>query len=339
MTTTTRKIPMILMTTKVFENCSKNIYMLSLSTEDINSLIETQLMVWQEAKENFDRLREVRRKSLICGDFPAGAQLNPARIRSTAASVDTDSIAARPCFLCPENRPAEQLSGEWPEGWDLLVNPYPILPVHFTIVCRQHIPQGEVPLEMAAMAEAAPSLAIFFNGARAGASAPDHLHCQGVLKSELPIISIAEKFHPDDRTGWMSSEEFGADLPFHFLSAVITPDPEGLVALSLVSGAGGVDESTREFDTGLVNAFFWISDNGVLRIVIVPRKAHRPSHYFRNNNSYMISPGAIDMAGLIILPQEDDFERINAAVAREIYAETAFSRLPLEIRRRFIPAP
>lgn len=330
------------MTPTIFDDnedfSNRSLYMLSLSTEDINSLIETQLMVWPEAKENFDRLRDVRRKPVICGDLHGGAQLNPARIRSTAAAVDKDSIAARPCFLCAENRPEEQLCGEWPEGWDLLVNPYPILPVHFTIVNRQHIPQGEIPIEMAAMAESAPSLAIFFNGARAGASAPDHLHCQGVLKSELPIIGITEKFHSADRAGWMSSEDFGADLPFHFLSAVITPDPAGLAALALVSEAGGIDSTTGEYDPGLVNAFFWISDNGMLRIAIVPRKAHRPSHYFRDNDSYMISPGAIDMAGLLILPREDDFIRINADVAREIYSETAFTELPPEILKRFVPA-
>lgn len=298
-----------------------------LSIEDINSLIETQLAGWQEAKTNFDRLLEVKRKPLALGDFPAAAQLNPTRIRSTAAAVDKVSISRRPCFLCSENRPAEQLSGEWIPGWELLVNPYPILPVHFTIVSTRHTPQAEIPIEMAAMAEKAPDLVIFYNGARAGASAPDHLHCQAVLKSELPLIDLIEKNHPIDKEGWITSEEYGLDLPFHFYSAVIAPDKKGMADLAKVTGIYGIDKETGKPERGLVNAFFWLSDRGILRIAVIPRKAHRPPHYFRENDNFMISPGAIDMAGLLILPRPDDFDRITPQIAREIYSETAFPSL------------
>jgi len=135
-----------------------------LSIEHINSLIESQLMSWHEAKRNFDRLMEIDRKPLQLGDFHIAAQLNPARIRSTGAAVDKASVAARSCFLCKENRPAMQMSGEWPTPeWELLVNPYPILPVHFTIAAKKHIPQERIPLEMAMMAEYAPPLVFFFN--------------------------------------------------------------------------------------------------------------------------------------------------------------------------------
>lgn len=295
-----------------------------LTLEHINSLIETQLALWPEAKQNFDRLMEVRRKPLDIGDFRAAAQLNPARIRSTAAAVDKESVAKRACFLCQANRPSEQLCGEWPKGWDLLVNPYPILPVHFTIVSKEHRPQDEIPLEMAAMAENAPDLVIFFNGAKAGASAPDHLHCQAVLKSELPLMRLVGQCHPVERTGWVSSEEFGKDLPFRFMSAVISPDMQGMRDLAQTSSICGKDPEGHD-DKGLVNAFFWMDPAGLLRIVVIPRKAHRPSHYFREKDNYMISPGAIDMAGLLILPRPDDFERISPEVAAEIYSETAYT--------------
>lgn len=114
-----------------------------LSIEHINSLIESQLMSWHEAKRNFDRLMEIERKPLQLGDFHIAAQLNPARIRSTGAAVDKASVAARSCFLCKENRPAMQMSGEWPTPeWELLVNPYPILPVHFTIAAKKTYTTG-----------------------------------------------------------------------------------------------------------------------------------------------------------------------------------------------------
>lgn len=298
-----------------------------LSTEHINDFIETQLAQWPEAKQNFDRLVDIRRKPLELGALPAAAQLNPARIRSTAAAVDKESVARRACFLCAANRGPEQLSHEWPDAqWHLLLNPFPILPVHFTIVNRKHTPQANVPVEMALMAEQAPSLVIFYNGAKAGASAPDHLHCQAMLKTELPLMQLTEKYHPVERKGWMSSEEFGVDLPYHFLSAVVDGGEAGMRTLRQATQAFGIDAETGAEDTGLVNAYFWISDGGWLRIVIVPRRAHRPPHYFREEGErFMISPGAVDMAGLLIVPREEDYNRLTPQIAAEIYAATAFA--------------
>lgn len=312
---------------------------MKLHIDTINDLVERQLLVWPEAKQRFDALINIKRKNIALDAFPVVAQLNPARIRSTAAKVDAASISERKCFLCGENRPQEQFSAPWPDqGWELLVNPFPILPIHFTIAAKKHTPQDEIPLEMAAMAELAPELAIFLNGARAGASAPDHLHCQGVLKSELPLVRLVEKYHSTEHGGWMSSEEFGCTLPFHFLSAVITPDMQGMLALSKVATAFGIDATTGEHDKGLVNAFFWISDNGLLRVVIIPRRAHRPRAYFVEGESHFtVSPGALDMAGLLILPIEDDFNRIAESSIRDIYADTAFAEaLPQAIRKTFL---
>ncbi|MDE6340401.1 MAG: DUF4922 domain-containing protein [Muribaculaceae bacterium] len=310
-----------------------------LNTENINDFIERQLLSWPGAKRNYDRLRDIRRKSFGNWDLNVSAQLNPERIRSTGAAVDAHSLAERPCFLCKGNRPTEQLEREWPEkGWFLLVNPYPILPVHFTIVSSTHRPQSEIPLEMATMAENAPDLVIFYNGARAGASAPDHAHCQAMLKSELPLIDLCERFHPSDQPGWKCSEELNANLPFHFLSAVINPDIEGMRNLAKVMKAYGVDAETRKKDPGLVNAFFWVSDSdGKLRIAIVPRKAHRPSLYhLPDEERFVISPGAVDMAGLLIVPREQDFNRLDAEIVKRIYAETAFSdALPEELIAHF----
>lgn len=311
-----------------------------LNTETINSLVEHQLTVWPEAKQNFDRLMDVRRKELPLGDFNACAQCNPGRVRSTAAKVDKNAIAARPCFLCAPNRPAEQLQAPWPsQEWELLVNPYPIFPIHFTIAHKDHTPQAGIPLEMAMMAEQAPDLAIFYNGARAGASAPDHMHCQGVLKSELPLVALIEKYHPVERLGWVSSQEFGAELPFHFMSGVIGGGLEGMQALVKAAGAFGIDADTGEPDKGLVNAFFWISDKGLLRIAVIPRRAHRPRCFHATDESHLcVSPGAIDMAGMLILPAEEDFDRITPQMARQIYSDTAFAHaLPPAIIKHFNP--
>lgn len=307
-----------------------------LNLETINTLVEHQLSLWPDAKKRYDDLARSLRKPLDAGDLPMALQLNPARIVSTGADISNEGIAKRPCFLCASNRPKEQLSAEWMPGWELCVNPFPILPIHFTIISTEHRPQDEPPFEMAAMAEAAPDLAIFFNGAHGGASAPDHLHLQAVLKSELPLLRVAEQHHPSDRPGFMSSEEFGINLPFQFISVVITPDLEGARILMKIPGAFGIDPDGNR-DKGLINVFFWIGDDRLLRAVIVPRLSHRPHHYFlEGDDRIVVAPGAIDMTGLMITPRREDYDRIDSATMRQIYAEVAFAdRLPDEIKRYF----
>lgn len=308
-----------------------------LDIESINMLIEHQLEVWEEARLNFFKLKEADRKIVRLDDIEVGVQCNPARIRSTGAAVDSKSISERPCFLCKSNRPTEQITIDRGDRWELLVNPYPILPVHFTIVSKRHEPQSHIPLDMAVMAENAPDLVIFYNGSRAGASAPDHLHLQGVLKSELPLTRLVEEHHSSAESGFMSSERYGKTLPYHFVSGVIRPDAKGMEALAKIPGAFGVDGESGKPDRGLVNAFFWIGNDGWLRVVIVPRRGHRPRCYNAEGaERYVISPGCIDMAGLIIAPRREDFERIDGAKIREIYSEVAYSEgLPEKVKAYF----
>lgn len=307
-----------------------------LNLEAINSMVEYQLSIWPDAHKRYQDLMFTRRRKLDIGDLPFALQLNPARIVSTAADTSREGVAARSCFLCAGNRPKEQCCAEWMQGWDLCVNPFPILPIHFTIISTTHRPQDKPPFEMAPMAEAAPDLVIFFNGAKGGASAPDHLHTQAVLKSELPVISLAEHNHPSDRKGFMSSEEFGLNLPFQFISTVITPDRQGADMMIAIQKAFGIDSDGNR-DSGLTNVFYWMGAEGLLRAIVIPRRSHRPHHYFQNEpERIVVAPGAIDMTGLMITPRPEDFEKIDAPTVRDIYAEVAFAdRLPQEIKLHF----
>lgn len=307
-----------------------------LDLETINNLVEVQLGLWPDAAQRYLQLGETQRKPLEMGDLPMALQLNPARIVSTAADTSKEGIAGRACFLCAANRPMEQICGEWMHGWDLCINPFPILPIHFTIIAREHRPQDRPPFEMAAMAEAAPHLAIFFNGAKGGASAPDHLHLQGVLKSELPLLDVAEKNHPSSHAGFIDSSAFSLDIPFQFVSAVIPPDRSGAEMLKKISSAFGIDNEGSH-DAGLINVFYWMGADGYLRAIVVPRRSHRPHHYFlEGDDRIVVAPGAIDMTGLMITPRKEDFERLDAPTVREIYSEVAFAdRLPEEIKAHF----
>lgn len=307
-----------------------------LNLETINTLVEYQLSTWPEAQKRYLDLGRTQRKKLDLGDLPAALQLNPARIVSTGADVSREAIEKRPCFLCCQNRPKEQCSAEWMEGWDLCVNPFPILPIHFTIIARSHRPQQNPPFEMAAMAEAAPDLVFFFNGAKAGASAPDHLHMQAVLKSELPLLGIAEKHHPSSRPGFVSSQDLGLDLPFQFVSAVITPDRQGAAMLVAIRDAFGVDDEGNP-DNSLINVFYWMGADRMLRALVIPRRTHRPHHYFLEEpEKVVVAPGAIDMTGLMITPRAVDFEKLDADTVRRIYNEVAFSdALPESVKKHF----
>lgn len=286
----------------------------------LQELRDRQLEQWPMACANYERLGETLRRSFDVGPLHGAFQYNPARIVSTSAKVDKESIGKRPCFLCAANRPSEQLSEEILPGWEFLINPFPIFPLHFTIAASTHRPQDEIPLEMASMAESLRGMTVFFNGARAGASAPDHLHCQAVATFELPLMRYLEE---------------GGDpalLPFRVDYRVITPDLAGMAALNEISSVKGIDRLTGEADPRLVNAYFWIGADGLLRAAVVRRSAHRPSCYpvggaveAGSSKSLMVSPGAIDMAGVVVLPRREDFDAISDSDIRLIYSEVALA--------------
>ncbi len=296
-----------------------------LSHEDLATFVETQLVTWPLAKKNFDALREVKRREIDLNGFKVGIQFNPARIVSTGASVDKEAIGKRPCFLCASNRPQEQLSIPIHPCWELLLNPYPILPMHFTIVSVTHRDQDRLPDDIVAIAEKLPGMAVFFNGARAGASAPDHMHLQSVLKDELPLVRLAEKCHPKSETGVKMNSDFAPECPYLFFSGVIDPaSPASMAALQAGLILGGPDAEGNFRNQMLVNSFFWLGEGGEMRFISIPRKAHRPACYkAEGDDRLLVSPGCIDMAGLIITPREGDFNKIQGSDLVKIYNDVA----------------
>ena len=117
--------------------------------------------------------------------------MNPARRRSTLANTDAKAIAARACFLCPENMPPEERGVAF-EDLVLLPNPFPILPLHCTIADREHRPQqlrGRIATFLHLAQEIGPDMAALYNGPRCGASAPDHFHLQAARANEIPILA------------------------------------------------------------------------------------------------------------------------------------------------------
>lgn len=275
---------------------------------------DEQLALWPLARENYHSLGYTLRRPFHIGSLEGVFQFNPARAVSTGAKLDKASIDARPCFLCKGNRPEVQFVEEIIPGWEFLVNPYPIFPLHFTIAFKRHEPQDALPLEMASMAEKLSGMTVFFNGARAGASAPDHLHCQTVMTSELPLMRYLE--HGGDP----------GTLPFKVDYRRITPDAAGLRALADLRALKGTNALTGLPDPRLINAYMWIGNDGVLRSCVIFRRAHRPASYVSDGSSgFMVSPGAIDMAGVMVLPRKIDYETITGSDAAVIYSDVALT--------------
>lgn len=279
--------------------------------------IEAQLADWPIARKNYQDLGKTERRSIQLGDLTVGIQHNPARIVSTGAKTDPKSLADRLCFLCKENRPKQQIGVDIVDGWELLLNPYPIFPSHFTIVSKQHRPQEGIPLDMVIMAERLHGHTVFFNGKCAGASCPDHLHCQAVKTHELPLMQLIEKTHTLE-TGYSStSVALGLDVPFAFKSLIITPDEIGMNLLDQIEDIIG----KTYIKEGRLNAFVWIGRNGLLRMCTILREAHRPSCYGTGEGQHLISPGCIDMAGVIVAPIKKDYDSLTEKDVREIYRE------------------
>ena len=286
-------------------------------SEDMIVYIDCQLAEWPLARENYQALGRTERRILQLGDLTVGIQHNPARIVSTAAKTDAKTLAERPCFLCKKNRPPQQKGVEIADGWELLINPYPIFPTHFTIVSKEHRLQEGLPLDMVTMAERLPGHTVFFNGKSAGASCPDHLHCQAVKTHELPLMMLIEKRHKLDAGRVVTDKSLGLDMPFGFKSIIITPDLDGMSELAKIEDTIG----SEYIQEGRINAFVWIDDNGLLRICAVPRHKHRPSCYGPEDGQRLISPGCIDMAGVIIAPLKKDYDILSEEDVRKIYKE------------------
>ena len=66
-------------------------------------------------------------------------------------------------------------------------------------------------------------------------------------------------------------------------------------------------------------------------ILIFPRKKHRPACYGQTGeHQLLVSPGALDMGGLLITPREKDFRTLTAGLATDILREVTLSEEELQ---------
>ena len=291
----------------------------------ISRFFNRQLEVWTDARHRFRDLKHVETRQF---SDQLKLQWNPARIVSTGAKIDKKTLGERPCFLCDKNRPKEQMSKQIDEKFHLLVNPFPILPVHFTIPARKHQPQliyknyGEMHRFISLHSD----LMVFYNGPKCGASAPDHLHFQAGTNGILPL-----------QTNWQRLSRNLTDIISLNDEEKIAVVRDFLVpAFVIISKSAESDEALfrrlykampqRGDETEpMMNIISWRKGEEFISVVI-PREKHRPEAYFAEGDAqFVVSPGALDMSGLIITPREEDFRKLTEEKALSLLQECGVS--------------
>jgi hypothetical protein len=283
----------------------------------IDELFEQQRNTWPALREGEAALAHLQRKTLIAGGQSIVVQMNPARRRSTLAKTDAKAVAARACFLCPENMPAEERGVAF-ENLVLMPNPYPVLPLHCTIADRVHRPQrlrGCIDTFLHLASEIGPDLAALYNGPRCGASAPDHFHLQATRADEIPLLHQLDAL-PTDRP-IVPHTTFGRNM------LVFRNTNVANLAVHIDRSIGAlahIESTTDEPMLNLVAHF----DDGRYTVVLFPRAAHRPACYIASGaDQLLISPAILEMSGILVATEADHFSRIDADIARAIYEEVS----------------
>ena len=304
---------------------------------DLGALLQAyypwQVQRWPRLRSSLALLDGVLARDIPLGERPLRLQYNPGREASATAKVSDAEIRARPCFLCPHHLPPEEIGLPFGEQLIWLANPAPVIPLHFTIVHREHRRQELVPvlddaLEMARAT--AGRLEIFYNGPRAGASAPDHLHLQGIAAGRLPDVAwVDSRLTRSGSPGRLLAEGPGlrafvdrdADrclLVFHGEPAAVR---DGLTrALSARAELGGYDGWEPPLNLVLS------SDGQSVTALLYLRGAHRPACFFAEEpDRRIVSPGAVDVAGLPITPRRSDFDALDVEAMGAIFSQCSLA--------------
>lgn len=300
----------------------------------LKSLLTEQKENWELARTNFAGLKTVRTKSFDFGDFEVKVQFNPARIVSSGAKVDAKTIAERKCFLCTENRPAEQTAVDAGD-YLVLVNPFPIFPEHFTIPRKEHVDQQIKPYfaDMLVLAEALDDYLIFYNGPRCGASAPDHMHFQAGTKNFLPLVNDYKRLKDTHAQLLVESENFQLFNFNNYLRTVYCIESTDV-------------ESAKDAFEKLYTHFQQISlpalpkgeraepmlnivctfEDGKWFTFVLPRKTFRPWQYTaEGDQQLLVSPATVEICGIFITPIEAHFEKITKEDVESILEQVSLA--------------
>ena len=295
--------------------------------EKADALFKDQLRSWPLLGANWEKLGEAKIKEFDFDGTTIRVQCNPKRIISSAAKVDRVSIEKRPCFLCTEHRPPEELNVWFGKQYEILCNPFPIFREHFTIASADHTPQVIEPEfgSFLELSKALPDLALFYNAPNCGASAPDHMHFQAGNRGFMPI----ENELADLRTKYGQVLQKDKDIE-------VTAVADGLRRFyifesgskeKLGESVAAAFHMIRKIQNGaepMINMLSYYNDGW--QVVLFPRDKHRPWQYFEEGEkNILLSPASVDMGGTLIIPLENDFLKITREDILDIFSQVTFS--------------
>ena len=306
----------------------------------LHKFVGDQLSRWPLACDNFRALKNVRVREVETGGLTVKLQFNPARIISSAAKLDKKDIASRRCFLCRDNRPAEQdmlrFEGRKGKKYHILVNPYPIFPDHLVIASEKHTDQSiwHRYIDMLDLARKYDAFTFFYNGPRSGASAPDHHHFQAAPKGLIPLCEDVDR-HCEESEGQCGNplklvtyvQDAGLYHYDRFTSGVFVIRSETAKSAAkrfyrLLDCA-----EVREGDDEPQFNLFTYHTGGEFRSVVVFRSRHRSHHYFSDGPDHLtMSPGCADMGGVFIVPVEAEYDKITPELLGEMIEEVSITK-------------
>jgi len=295
------------------------------SDQVLSNFLNQQVRDWSLARGNYKGLEKVEEKEFEFEGFKMKVQFNPERIRSSAAKVDKKSIENRACFLCLENLPAEQGGLAQGEDFVILVNPFPIIPQHFTIPKVAHVDQSFLDnlQEMLSLAKEMQGYTLFYNGPKCGASAPDHMHFQAGNKGFMPVE--AEYFSLKDKSELLVKTESIEVRSFnHYLRKMISVESSSAIGLVKVvtnfyHAFAKMQQDEKEPMLNVICSYV----DGKYIMHLFPRKLHRPTQYFaEGDEQLLISPASVDFGGVFITPRREDFEKITVNDIVDIFKQT-----------------
>ena len=299
---------------------------------DIHKFVKDQLSVWPLASANFRAVKSAQYRSFEVGGLPVQVQLNPCRIISSTARTDPESIAARPCFLCAENRPKEQFhlkfEGKKGRRYNIQVNPYPVTREHLVVARDTHLPQTiwhHFP-DMLLFTRQYPGFVAFYNGPYSGASAPDHLHFQACPRGILPLEQAADAFldHPGVPVASVQDATLyrfpGFTRGVFVLKSTTQKSMAKLFYRLLECSPRREGEDEPRF-----NLYNYCKDKEY-RTIVVLRSTRRSHHYSAQGAEHLtMSPGAADMGGLFIAPRPEDFEKLTQEMLSSMVEEVSIT--------------
>ena len=165
--------------------------------------------------------------------------------------------------------------------------------------------------------------AVFYNGPKCGASAPDHMHFQAMELGNLPIEMNYKK--ASKGIVWEGRNTVLYVLYDFMASAflLISSDlREADYAFKQLYAQLEIKEGDSE---PMMNVVTWKDEDNWISCIF-PRKELRPSCFYAEGDAnILISPATVEMAGLFITPLEKDFDKVTSEDLETILREVSIS--------------